>query len=527
MNTKTTEKGSAMKKTTETESTTAHIGSIFLPLTVLNPNGWNKTRPIEPEFVASIKSQGVIQPILARRHPKLPGQFEIVCGERRYTASKQAGLTGISVVVRELDDAQAQLCTFLENHHRADMTPFQEAEVLETASKRPGFTVAGAAATLGWSEGKVRRRMKMLELTEDWREFLAEDGLHFTAEMIEAIAAYPAETQDRLRSDWRIRGASDMAELRECLAEHTHTLDLAPFDIKDATLNPKAGACTSCPLRSSACVDLFGDTEETGKGDKCLSSECWNGKIQAGKAASEAKAKAEYGTVLKISKVRNWNHNGELGTDSYKIVKKSTPGATAAIFQDGPREGQVVFVIAEEETRTRSEKPSKAAQSPAEAKAAKVAEISLRRWVHISKAVQEELEQRREKVGDLSLYTLAVFASAFGIHKDLSEENPWSVVQSLDEGGHDKIREALWWQVVAALERNLELRYWSGLDVEKVRRSAMGVCDLLEISAADLLAKATEEIPDPPSWSKEPKAKPSKARDGKSAAANDDSEDED
>lgn len=486
---------------------------VMLGVNLLDPNGWNKKRPVDAEFQASVTSIGVIQSLLVRPHPRKQGRFEIVCGERRWEAAKKAARGMVPAIVAELSDPAAKTLTFVENNQRAGMTIWQEAELLADASKDKTFTVTAAAAALGWSEVHVRRRMKLLELTAKWRKRITTASHEtWTAEMAELVASYPAGVQDVLESS--VRHVSGMADLRRQLGGLTHVLAAAPFDIKDANLNAKAGACISCPLRSSACTDLFGDTKETtGPGDKCLNPACWEKKVEAHIAAKAAALKKEHGNVVKISAERWYSDDGVLGTNSYTRVAKNAPGAMAAVVVDGKGAGSSTWV-------KKSTPASRAAaevktKTPAAAMKEKRGALEARRWVLVGLKVQEALDSdNREKLYLPPISVLAAATVAFGCtaHDEVMGSG-WEHLRKLlqdEKLTHQQLLDV----VCERLDRDIQAERNSrhGADFEDLQEAVTGACRLFKLDVEALKADADTEIPEPKSWASQPAAAPSKAK---------------
>ncbi len=111
------------------------------------------------ELAQSIKERGVLEPIVVR--PK-DGKYEIVMGERRYRASKLAGLIEIPAVVREMSDEDAATDSLLENFQREDLNPIDRARAIEGLLAI--MSVEKCAQALGVSESTLRRHMELLEL---------------------------------------------------------------------------------------------------------------------------------------------------------------------------------------------------------------------------------------------------------------------------------------------------------------------------------------------------------------------------
>ncbi len=129
-----------------------------LPVGQLQPGKYQPRREMDEgklsELADSIKSQGVIQPILVRQLPA--GNYEIVAGERRWRASQLAGLDEVPVVVRELEDRTVIAMALIENIQREDLNPLEEAEALQRLISEFTLTHAEAAEAVGRSRGGVQ-----------------------------------------------------------------------------------------------------------------------------------------------------------------------------------------------------------------------------------------------------------------------------------------------------------------------------------------------------------------------------------
>ncbi len=115
------------------------------------------------DLAASIKERGVLQPITVRPLTgKDAGYYEIVMGERRFRASKIAGLTHIPAVVKQLTDEEAQTDALLENYQREDMNPIEKARAVQGLLQFMSYEKV--AKTLGSAESTIRRLLELLEL---------------------------------------------------------------------------------------------------------------------------------------------------------------------------------------------------------------------------------------------------------------------------------------------------------------------------------------------------------------------------
>ena len=145
-----------------------------LPVAQLQPGKYQPRRDMDPgkleELSASIRAQGVIQPIVVRE--LAPGQYEIVAGERRWRASQLAGLNEVPVVLRELDDRTVIAMALIENIQREDLNPLEEAQALQRLIDEFSLTHAEAAAAVGRSRAAVSNLLRLLDLPPAIRTLL-------------------------------------------------------------------------------------------------------------------------------------------------------------------------------------------------------------------------------------------------------------------------------------------------------------------------------------------------------------------
>ena len=126
------------------------------------------------ELTESIKEHGVLQPIILRRRGKL---FEIVVGERRFRASKAAGLKEIPAVIREFTDQQMMEIAILENLQREDLTPIEEADAYQNLMENLSFTQEQLAFRLGKSRPHIANHIRLLSLPDVVRELISSNKL--------------------------------------------------------------------------------------------------------------------------------------------------------------------------------------------------------------------------------------------------------------------------------------------------------------------------------------------------------------
>lgn len=144
-----------------------------LPLSALIPSSVQPRRQFDDAALealsASIKSQGIIQPILVRPG-KMQGQYEIIGGERRWRAAKMAGLTNVPVIIRELDDGKALEVALVENVQRADLNPLEEAAGYDRLVAEFNYTHEDMARVTGKSRSHITNLLRLLALPEKIKE---------------------------------------------------------------------------------------------------------------------------------------------------------------------------------------------------------------------------------------------------------------------------------------------------------------------------------------------------------------------
>ena len=120
------------------------------------------------ELAASIKSQGIMQPVLVRPIDALPSgaRYEIIAGERRFRAAQLAGLDEIPVLVREVDDQNAAAMALIENIQREDLNPLEEAQGIARLISEFSFTHEQAAQAVGRSRSAVSNLLRLVNLAQ-------------------------------------------------------------------------------------------------------------------------------------------------------------------------------------------------------------------------------------------------------------------------------------------------------------------------------------------------------------------------
>lgn len=138
-----------------------------LPLDELEPNPDQPRQDFDQarleELAQSIKSQGVMQPLLVRLNE---GKYQIVAGERRWRAAKIAGLEEIPILLREMTDAEVMTAALIENLQREDLNPVEEALALKKLRENLSITQEDLAAKIGKSRSAIANSLRLLQLGE-------------------------------------------------------------------------------------------------------------------------------------------------------------------------------------------------------------------------------------------------------------------------------------------------------------------------------------------------------------------------
>ncbi|MGB4468468.1 MAG: ParB/RepB/Spo0J family partition protein [Azovibrio sp.] len=154
-----------------------------LPIDRLRPGKYQPRTHMDEaslaELAASIRAQGIMQPILVRAIDATPGaeRYEIVAGERRWRAAQRAGLTEVPVLVRDIPDEQALAMALIENIQRENLNPLEEAMGLQRLVDEFNLTHQQAADAVGRSRPAASNLLRLLQLCEPVQTLLMENKL--------------------------------------------------------------------------------------------------------------------------------------------------------------------------------------------------------------------------------------------------------------------------------------------------------------------------------------------------------------
>lgn len=278
------------------------------------------------ELAASIKAIGVHTPIIVRPLPASRLQetfegfrrgerpaYEIIAGERRFRASKLAGVDGIPAMVRYLTDEQVLKIQLVENLQREDLHPMEEAEGYERLILATGITKEQVGEEIGKSRGYVYGRLKLLDLCQEARKAFYEGEIDSSRALV--IARIPdAKLQLKALNEATMKDFDGGTRLnfrsfvRWAQQNMMLRLDAARFKITDASLVPEAGSCRDCAKRTGAQPEVYADVDSA---DVCTDPTCYHAKDAAHEAIVIEKAREKGQQIIlekEAKQIWQWEH---------------------------------------------------------------------------------------------------------------------------------------------------------------------------------------------------------------------------
>ena len=186
-----------------------------LPVDQIHANPRQPRRRFEPEaatgLASSVRAQGLLQPVVVR--PRSEGGWELIAGERRWRAAKDAGLPNVPALIRTADDRDSLLLSLVENVAREQLSAVEEARAYAVLLDEFGLSLGGVAERVGKAKSTVSNRVRLLELPEDVLWMLARGEL--TERHARAVLAVPdREGQKKLAKRIVEQGLSAVAAER-------------------------------------------------------------------------------------------------------------------------------------------------------------------------------------------------------------------------------------------------------------------------------------------------------------------------
>nr|MCS5552159.1 ParB/RepB/Spo0J family partition protein [SAR324 cluster bacterium] len=190
-----------------------------------------------------ISAQGVLQPLVVRKHPKFPNQYELVAGERRWRALKQIDVTQVPVVLRNVSDNEILEVSLLENIQRENLTVIEEAQSYHDLLQIHGYTQEELAKKLGRDRSTIANMLRLLQLPSALKNDL-ETG-RISSGHARSILSLPNEgvqlemRQRLLRNSWSVRETERQVRMK---------LDyLSKFSQRDGSNNSDTSASSPDP----------------------------------------------------------------------------------------------------------------------------------------------------------------------------------------------------------------------------------------------------------------------------------------
>ena len=165
------------------------------------------------ELASSIRTNGVITPLIVRESAN---GYELVAGERRWRASRQAGLKTVPCIIRDFDDRQNAIVAIIENMQREDLNPIEEALGLKSMTEKYGFTQEQVSASLGRSRTYITNSIRLLKLPEEIQQYVSSGQM--SAAHGRTIINIPDPVKQKeiadkiIRNDLSVRATERLAE---------------------------------------------------------------------------------------------------------------------------------------------------------------------------------------------------------------------------------------------------------------------------------------------------------------------------
>lgn len=153
------------------------------------------------DLAASIKEKGVLQPILLRAVTNRPYMYEIVAGERRFRASKMAGLSEIPALVKVLSNENAMEIALIENVQRENLNPMEEAAAYQNLMEKCGYDLTDVSRLIGKSESYIRNIMRLNNLADSVKAMVERGELSASAARTIAVAENQEELAHKIISE--------------------------------------------------------------------------------------------------------------------------------------------------------------------------------------------------------------------------------------------------------------------------------------------------------------------------------------
>ena len=193
------------------------------------------------ELAESIKSKGLVQPILVRPSPTESGTYEIIAGERRWRAAQIAQLHEVPAVVRKLDDVEALEIAIIENVQRSDLSPIEEAAGYKRLIENHGHTQEALAEIVGKSRSHIANIIRLLGLPQSIQDMISEGKISSGHARAIMNSAFPEQLAEKIANEnLSVRAAEDLAKQRKSGVKKIKLKDPDTIDLEN-NLTAKLG----------------------------------------------------------------------------------------------------------------------------------------------------------------------------------------------------------------------------------------------------------------------------------------------
>lgn len=320
------------------------------------------------DLAASIRQNGVLQPILVRPIEAGQTKYQIVAGERRFRAAGLAELKEIPAQVRAMSDDEALSLQIIENLQREDLHPLDEAESFRRLREAMGVTVREMAQRVAKDARYVARRLSLTNLIEEGREDFRKERITLAHSLeicrlapeiqIAALTAcYETKTVESREGEGydyvadKARPARHVRYLQDWLMRNVHlNLQTARFQLDDTRLREDGLTCVNCPQRTGRDRLLFADIKS---GDTCLNPLCFQAKLQQFVQITKAEVEVKQSKPAALISTY-YGSNAEsveaLGVDQYQVLEKKADRcefAEKAVTADGTEVGKIKWICRE------------------------------------------------------------------------------------------------------------------------------------------------------------------------------------
>ena len=471
-------------------------------------------------LIGAMEANGV-EPCIVRKLDD--DTYQLIAGHRRQAALEIAGEKTVPCIVREYSDAGALKAVLASNELKEDADPFLEARAIKKLLDSEGETLESVATALGWSIRRVARRRELLNLCPTiLQEFQREDSelALWPITWFEVIVQLDPVAQEMWFEREAPQHFGSIEEVEQSVLGYLRKLGKAPWDLEDASLVPKAGACSACPKQSASKPGLFGDEGTTA--DKlnnavCRDAICWKAKAEKHGARRVAEAVAKDPEIVLLKGGRPGFHTSAAdrlamfsvrapkGTEvleewGWKPCAKDDKGAKKGVIGSGPAAGKVQWFKPSGNTSRYGYATPKEERKKSKREELKEAEAAHDRVMAV--AFLQEIAARLDKLKDLpDAEHVAVLSSVFGIPASQWEQISKDALDTRDAIAAGKLSAFLWPGILRQVKSTVQGATGPYGANAKTLRAIAGVIGRTFCTAANLdeiEAEATAAVPVPP-----------------------------